>query len=184
MRNRKRNGILAAAIAILVVLLLSSAEQEERKVPEPQSEQARVTQVIDGDTLIATINGREHKVRLLGVDAAELERDDEIRTTKRECYAVEAKAALEDLVLNTSVTLLPDPHNENADEYGRLLRYIYLPTQTGLSDDTLINHSLIAKGHTRFLSFFPLSPDIHTTFETAEHTARTQNLGLWAVCPA
>ncbi len=69
-----------------------------------------VTKVIDGDTVI--IGGES--VRLLGIDADE---------SGYPCY-YEAKKRIEDLILNKEVFLEED--QEDKDQYGRYLRYIFL----------------------------------------------------------
>lgn len=73
-----------------------------------------VTKVIDGDTVV--VEGGYH-IRLLGIDADE---------SGYSCYK-EAKARLEDLILNKEVKLEKDV--TDIDQYGRCLRYIFLDGQ-------------------------------------------------------
>ena len=134
-----------------------------------------VKKIIDGDTLEVKINEINHVVRLLGVDASETEFDDDIRTTKRECFSLEARDELRRLTLNKKVRLENDPLNKNTDNYGRLLRYVYL------SDGTLVNQKLIEDGFARHLSFFPLTKN--ENFAQLQSSAQSQNFGLWSACP-
>ena len=167
--------ILAAAGAVtLIVSPLGAPEHEPRGATAPASKEARVVAVIDGDTVRVRTDGLVESVRLLGVDAPELEFDDDTRTTKRECYAPESRAALADLVEGESVTMTPDPRNDDRDEYGRLLRYLTLP------DGTPVNRELVERGAARHLSWFPLSRQ--DAFADAERAARAAGRGLWAVC--
>jgi micrococcal nuclease len=83
-----------------------------------------VTKVIDGDTVIIS-GGRS--VRLLGIDSDE---------RGQPCYN-QAKQRLESLVLNKKVYLELD--KEDKDQYGRLLRYIFL-------DEQNINVLLVKEG--------------------------------------
>jgi micrococcal nuclease len=73
------------------------------------SEQAFVTKVIDGDTIVLE-NG--DKVRLLGINSPE----------KGQPCSAEATAKLTELVLDKEVSLISG--SEDVDMYGRLLRYI------------------------------------------------------------
>ena len=85
----------------------------------------RVTKVIDGDTLIIE-GGR--RVRLLGIDSAEREKP---------CYGP-ASSKLEDMVLDREVRLAST--GEDRDEYGRLLRYVFL-------NGTNINLEMVRQGY-------------------------------------
>lgn len=92
-----------------------------------EGEIARVTRVIDGDTIDVLINGREERVRYVGVNTPER---DEV------CYdlATDTNRAL---VEGQTVTLVRD--ETNRDRFDRLLRYIYV-------GDTLVNRELVLRG--------------------------------------
>ncbi len=92
--------------------------------PPQETQHAVVTKVIDGDTVV--IEGGEH-VRLLGIDSDE---------RGYPCYKA-AKKRLEELVLNKNVTL--EKTGKDKDQYGRLLRYIFL-------DGRNINLELVKEG--------------------------------------
>lgn len=153
MKYKKAAGFFVALLALFVVLIAAVPEG----MPEPVTVAGRV---IDGDTL--EVNGKS--VRLLGVDAAE----------KSKCFYEEAKQELARLTLDQPVRLESDPLNNDTDEYGRLLRYVYLP------DGTLINAQLISNGFARHLSWFPIEQNGY--FAKLESEAREKDLGLWEVC--
>ncbi len=88
------------------------------------TQEVLVTKIIDGDTLI--IEGGEH-VRMLGIDADE---------KGYSCYDA-ARDVLEEMVLNRRVLLEPDV--EDKDQYGRLLRWVWL-------NDTLVDFELVRLG--------------------------------------
>ena len=183
MLNRKYIFIFIGLLAVAILFLPSKKEtpiaptdetlagEEERKA----NGTTRVTRVIDGDTLAVEVDGEEQKIRLLGVDAAEIDFQDEERTTKRECYSLEAQSELKRLTLGNEIALESDPLNDDKDEYGRFLRYVFL------SDGSLINDILIKTGFVRHLSFFSLT--LNEQFAESEKYAKENNLGLWAVCP-
>ena len=87
------------------------------------SETARVTRVVDGDTLVVNIAGQEERVRLIGVDTPET-----VHPQKPvEYFGKEASAFTKGIAEGQSVRLEADPQNTNRDKYRRLLRYVYLP---------------------------------------------------------
>ena len=137
-------------------------------------EAARLSRVVDGDTLVVIMEGKSESVRLLGVDAAEIDYSRALTTSTQPCFALEAKVELERLLARQDMVLEPDKENENRDAYGRLLRYVYLP------DGTMANLQLIEGGHALFLSSYPLSQA--EDLASAEEAARTAGRGLWSAC--
>ena len=87
--------------------------------------------VVDGDTIGVVIGGQQHRVRYLSVDAPEL-------GGEPEPFAVEAAARNRELVLGKTVLLERDV--TEADEEGRLLRYVW--TENGV----MVNAILVSAG--------------------------------------
>jgi len=126
--------LVSLATAIILVFLGWLGAKNEALVPILRTnngtdgaitfQEAVVTKVLDGDTII--IQGGDH-VRLLGIDADE---------KNYPCYDA-ARLRLEELVLGKTVRLERD--NENLDQYGRQLRYIFL-------DGANINEKMVAEG--------------------------------------
>jgi len=86
------------------------------------STSGKVLSVIDGSLLeVQLFDGRIVTIRTLGAEAPLLTTG----TDKEQCFALQAKAQLENLVLHKSVELEKD-RNYNADNYGRWLRYVRL----------------------------------------------------------
>lgn len=95
---------------------------------------AKVIKVIDGDTLLVSIDGNTKKIRLYGIDAPEM---------NGKCFfekqlAVKAKNGLAELASN-SVTLVQIAQ----DKYGRMLAVLF--SNTGAN----INHQLVYYGLAR-----------------------------------
>jgi len=101
-----------------------------------QGEQAVVTNVIDGDTIDVRIGTSTYRVRYIGINTPER---DEV------CYqdATDANASL---VSGRTVTLVKDA--SNTDQYGRLLRYIYV-------DNVFINEQLVLQGFAEAVQYPP-----------------------------
>lgn len=136
---------------------------------DPEGQPATVTRVIDGDTITAK---DEHgndlgRIRILGLDAPELDHD--------ECWATEARDAATDLLDGQHVTLTPDPKNDDHDTYDRLLRYVDL-------DGTDASEELIQDGHAPDTTN-PRQHTRHHDYRAAEQHAQDEHRGLWSHCP-
>lgn len=123
---------------------------------EGSDEGVLVLGVEDGDTLLLDSGDW---VRLIGIDAPE----------KNEEYYLNAKHKLEDLVLEKKVVLEKDV--SEADERGRLLRYVYV-------DNKSVNKIMVEEGWARA---DPYEPDIKykIEFAYAEQEAKNKSLGIW-----
>ena len=128
----------------------------------PDGEQAKVTWVYDGDTVEVELDGREYRVRYIGVDTPERE----------EPYYQEAFDANFDMVKNKTVILVQDV--SDTDQYGRLLRYVYL------LDGTFVNAELLRDGYGRTINIPPDTAN-EDYFAGLQKEAREEGRGLWAV---
>lgn len=127
----------------------------------PAGDHATVDFVIDGDTVEVLLDGDVYRVRYIGVDTPE----------RDEPFYAEATAANRGLVDGAEVILVRDV--SETDQYGRLLRYVYL------TDGTFVNAELIAQGYGRVVTF---PPDVAQVdyFSDLQTAAREQGTGLWA----
>lgn len=134
------------------------------------SETFRVTRVIDGDT-IELFDGR--KVRYIGIDTPET-----VDPRKPvECFGREASAQNRELVLDKEVELEKDV--SETDQYGRLLRYIYV-TSVG-QGRVMVNEELVKLGFAAS-STFPPDVKYQEIFRKAEIEAMAGKKGLWGSC--
>lgn len=141
---------------------------EEQLRPVGPLEEAIVTRVIDGDTILVRIGGRQARLRYIGIDAPEM--GDRLP----EPWAEEATEANDRLVAGHRVQLERDI--SDTDRFGRLLRYVWLP---GPDSWTLVNLELVRSGLARSVSF---PPDVRHQdwLRAAEAEARRAGAGLWA----
>ncbi len=121
---------------------------------------ARVTQVIDGDTI--TIEGGT-RIRYIGIDAPELH-------PEPTAYGMEAWQANRELVAGRTVHLERDA--SETDKYGRLLRYVYV-------DDVFINAELVRQGLAEAKAY-PPDTKHQDYLEELETEARRAKRGIWA----
>jgi hypothetical protein len=102
--------------------LLSCGETAERGSSELRPGQrldARVTKIVDGDTIHVLIGSRGEKIRYIGVDTPETHKPG----TPVQCYGRAASAFNARLLAGRRVELRTDA--ETRDRYGRLLAYVY-----------------------------------------------------------
>ncbi len=135
-------------------------ENTPTKITTEKKETALVTRVIDGDTIVVSINGKEEKVRLIGIDTPEHGRP----------YFEEARVKTEELILGKTVKLEKDISER--DKYGRLLRYIY-------AGNLFVNAELVKQGYAMVYTY---PPDVKYAdyFLKLQREAREREVGLWA----
>lgn len=123
------------------------------------------TRVVDGDTIVVEINGKQEKVRLIGVDTPET-----VHPNKPvEYFGKEASKFTKSMVEGKKVRLEYDW--QRGDKYGRLLAYIYL------EDGTFLNAEIIKGGYGFAYTKFPFK--YLEDFRKYEREARENNRGLW-----
>jgi len=121
---------------------------------------AKVTQVIDGDTIV--VDG-SYRVRYIGIDAPEV-------YPKLEAFGMEAWQANRQLVEGKEVRLERDISEK--DRYGRLLRYVWV-------DDILVEAELVRQGLARAKAY-PPDTKYQDYLEELEQQAREMGRGIWA----
>jgi endonuclease YncB( thermonuclease family) len=141
----------------------------ETPAPIPASMvEAQVTNVVDGDTIDVLIDGQEYRVRYIGIDTPETVHP----TLGEERYGSEASDYNKSLVLGQRVFLEKDV--SETDQYGRLLRYVWL------DEVTMVNALLVAEGYAQVTTFPPDVKHVNLFLEL-ERVAREDALGLWGL---
>jgi endonuclease YncB( thermonuclease family) len=173
-RRRKATRVLLVSILTGLVAFLQQQGYIEKLTTTATSNQPglyRVTTFTDGDTITVDMNGVEEKVRFIGVDTPETH--DPRKSVQ--CYGQAAAAFTKNYIGANRVRLTADPENSNRDRYGRLLRYVYLPS------GELVNAEIIKQGYGFAYVYFPFSK--MEEFKSYQKTAEQQQLGLWGDCP-
>lgn len=122
-----------------VAALENKLEQEKQKsatenvenfkpVAEVANKEAAATElhevisVTDGDTLKINLNGNIETLRLIGIDTPET-----VDPRKPvQCFGQESSDKAKQLLSGKKVSLEADPTQGERDQYGRLLRYVFL----------------------------------------------------------
>ncbi len=166
--------LLAALVLGLLLLGLSCSGAGDLTSPEavpaqrPEGDSALVRTVYDGDTVLVVLNGKDEKVRILGVDTPERPRKgkpgqqgngEATEFTKGFCHGKE-------------VFLSADSQSENRDRYGRLLRHLRLGDGRDLASE-LVRRGLAVS--------YPRHPVDHLDeLFGLERAALLEGRGLWA----
>ena len=159
------------ALALVLALLGGGCGGANRSDAAEQPGAAQVVRVVDGDTIVVSIAGREESIRLLGIDTPESVDP----SAPVECFGKEASRHTEALLPpDTDVHLVRDV--EARDRYSRLLAYVYRA-----DDGTFVNLQLLRKGFAAVLTF-PPNVAHADDFKAAAAQARAEGLGLWSAC--
>jgi micrococcal nuclease len=125
----------------------------------PEAETALVTHIVDGDTIDVELNGMISRVRYIGINTPE---------TNEVCGS-EATVANSMLVSGKTVSMIKDV--SETDQYGRLLRYVYV-------NDVFINAELVHLGYAEAVRY-PPDTAFAELFESLAAEARAAGLGCW-----
>lgn len=160
-----------AAIAVAVCVVAWSGALDDTGGPTRDAGIGTVVGVVDGDTVDVAIDGREVRVRLIGVDTPEsVARDRPVQ-----CFGAEASAHTAALLPpGTRVRLERD--DVGRDRYGRLLAYVWR-----VDDDLLVNLDLVETGHADAVTYGD-NEVLFPTLAAAEARARAAGVGLWSAC--
>lgn len=154
------------AVTIFLIVFVSRSNQslpENQTQPTPSAQTVKVTRVVDGDTI--EIEGGQ-KVRYIGIDTPET-----VDPKKPvQCFGKEASNKNKELVENKQIRMEKDV--SETDQFGRLLRYVYI-------DDIFVNDYLVRQGFAH-IATFPPDVKYQSQFLQAEKEARENNRGLWA----
>ena len=136
------------------------------------SASARLERVVDGDTIVARVGGREERVRYIGIDTPETVKPN----APVQCFGPQAHDLNARLLGGTGAQLTLRFDRELRDRYDRLLAYVYT---TG--DGLFVNGRLIAAGAARTLAIAPNTARA-AQLSALQHRARVAGRGLWGAC--
>lgn len=134
---------------------------------------AVVKRVVDGDTIIAVIDNKEYRIRLIGINCPEY-------TSKIEVYGKEATEYTTKMLTGKTIYLEKDV--SETDKYNRLLRYVWLQVPKQFSEEEIknkmFNAMLVLNGYAQTTTY---PPDVKYAnhFKNFSEQARKNNVGLW-----
>jgi micrococcal nuclease len=129
--------------------------------PEEERVVASVVSVTDGDTVEVRIDGISSDVRLLGINAPESD----------ECWGPESTDALATMIDGHDLVLVEG--QDDTDQFGRLLRYVYLDDP---NDPIFVNSLMVRLGSAGGLSS---GHEFARRFKSIEASAFQSGAGMW-----
>lgn len=144
-----------AGVAVLTLGVLAGFAALTARDDQSFERQATVASVVDGDTLVALVEGHgRDRVRVLGIDTPE----------RGACFAGRATSEARALALGRRVELQGDSSQRERDRHGRLLAYVKLPGGRDLGLE------LLSGGYARVLT-------VGRPFERVEEYRRAEQAG-------
>lgn len=141
------------------------ANEDIRKSPTYQ-----VLRVTDGDTIHINYNGKDEKVRFIGLDTPETKDP----RKPIQCFGREATAKMTELAENKNIRLEFDKTQGERDKYGRLLAFVYNEDSKNLA------YEMIRQGYGNEYTYNSNPYKYQNEFKEAARKAREENKGLWA----
>lgn len=132
-----------------------------------ERESGMVTRVIDGDSIVVSVAGKENEIRIIGIDAPETYPAKE--AGKYRCFGDHAKQRMEALVLGKEVVL--EKEHSEFDIYGRTLRHVFIGTEN-------IAKNFLRDGYAHVLAVEPDTAVIRA-YRDDENYARVHKKGVW-----
>ena len=183
---RKKKFILSLAAFLILAIYqqiagprisdsLTSKTEFDVQGIETKREEARVTRVVDGDTVEVLLNDKKQKVRVIGINTPETV--DPRRPVQ--CFGKEASNYAKEILTGQNVSLESDSTQADHDSYGRLLRYIWVD-----NDKTDFGQKMIANGYA-YEYTYDLPYKYQAEYKNAQNLAREEKRGLWnnSSCP-
>lgn len=127
--------------------------------------ECRVTQVLDGDTVLAVQNSQRVVIQLVGIDAPEISED---RPHISQPFSWAAKEFLSGLILNSKVRVLEFGGETESMVLGEIHRR-----------DLNVNLEMLKAGLAEFLRDDPNTELNRTDYMEAEGKARDNAMGIW-----
>ena len=128
-----------------------------------------VIRVVDGDTVVLSLDGVKTRIRLIGIDTPET-----VHPQKPvEHYGQEASTFLKNLLRGESVSLEYETEAATTDKYGRTLAYLYRAP-----DGLFVNAEIVRQGYGHAYTRFSFK--YMEQFREYERIAREAGKGLWA----
>ncbi len=167
--RRKRSKLSTInLVSIIFFLLVAGFFMATDKYPFLRAQQGgdlvQVATVHDGDTVSVIIDGKQEKVRLIGIDAPEMGQNP---------WGGEAKRHLESIIGSSARKVRIEHDVEKKDQHGRILAYLWT------TDNGLINLMMIRSGQA-VLYTVPPNVKYAEEFRKAQAEARDSGRGIWS----
>jgi micrococcal nuclease len=157
---KKHLNVVLLILCIFLVYGLTGASSSR---PSKDDDTVRSKKIYDGDTIGAVVDGRFEKIRLLGIDAPEMDQRPWGKKS-RECLRALISAADSRIYIEYDI--------QRRDKYGRILAYIWS------QDRKMLNEEMMKKG-CAVLFTFPPNVRYAERLRAAQKKAQEDKTGLW-----
>ena len=160
---QKHLNVIPVLLVSCIFLLYGVKGTSSSNVGKGVGNVVQVKKIYDGDTIGAVLDGRFEKIRLIGIDAPEMD---------QRPWGRKAKECLESLLAAVNSRISLEYDIERRDKYGRILGYIWL------QDGRMLNEEMLKKG---FAVLFTCPPNVKYVmrFRAAQERARDNKIGIW-----
>jgi micrococcal nuclease len=159
----------APGAAVATTTAPTTAAPTQQSAIAPARIQAKVTEVIDGDTFEAIVSGKEVTIRMLLVDTPETKHP----TKGEQPFGKEASNFTKQLISGKTVELEQDVNN-GPDKYGRLLYYVYV-------DGKSVQEQLLEKGLARVAYVYVPNVKYVDKYREIQAKAQKAGVGIWSI---
>lgn len=157
----KKIFLLSITIVIIVSYIFITNYNNEDKV------EVKLVGCIDGDTAKFIVNGKEEKVRFLGIDTPE-------STNYIETYGEDASNYTCDMLKSAkNIYLEFDINSDKYDKYNRMLAYVFV-------DNNNLSELLLLKGYAEVKYIYGDYKYISNLCK-AQENAYNDNIGIWSI---
>lgn len=166
-KNKKTISSLVSGVIVIAFMLYSGLFGNNQEAKPNDENLYDVVRVVDGDTLIVDIDGKDTKVRMIGINTPESVHNDPKKNTYE---GVVASKYVKELLENQQVYIEYD--EERLDQYDRTLAYVYT------KDKELVNLKLIELGYATCMFYEP-NTKYKDMFYEAMDEAKQNDVGFW-----
>ena len=132
-------------------------------------QRARIVRVVDGDTVVVRLKGRQKYVRPMGINSPEV-------SGAGQCYGDAATTVLRGMLpVGTRVRLISDSTQARVDRYGRLLRYI-------MKRKLDVDRQMVLRGGAKVYVYNNKAFKRVAAYRAAQSSAQRAPRGLWKYC--
>lgn len=170
-----RNRWIFTIIAVIVVIIFSVVKASYHKQQlQAGVVSATILRVVDGDTIVVILNGKEERIRMIGVDAPEsVSAEESENSVYGELASVYTKECL-----NEGRVIYLTFDREERDQYDRMLAYVWLDDDVNNSDN-LFQKQLVEEGYALAIHYEPNTLYWYV-LKDAMNKAILDRRGLWS----
>lgn len=159
-----RYSVISCILILSAIFLVTGTKEiYSHGIKKDTGKTIRVEKIYDGDTIAALVEGQFEKIRMIGIDAPEMD---------QRPWGKKAKECIESLITASDSMVSLEYDMERRDKYGRILAYIW--TRNG----KMLNDEMLERGCT---VLFTIPPNIKYVerFRAAQKRARERKAGIW-----